>query len=152
MWPTPTLSSEHSLQTIAMLVTGGLIAASVLSRGSHAGDADALDAACGAVEKALESKRVAEQDYDPAVRVGNLSLATGYLSVARQLAPDGELERRTSTQVRKLARKIEAARAQALGELGRGGSQSGDEKISPPPAAGAKDAPPRAAAARKAWM
>ena len=151
MWPAPTLSSEQSLQTIAMLVTGGLIAASVLSRGSHAGEADALDAACGAVEKALEWKRVAEQDYDPAVRVGNLSLATGYLSVARQMAADGELERRTSTQVRKLARKIESARAQALGELGRG-SQSADEKPSAPPAAGAKDAPPRAAAARKAWM
>lgn len=152
MWPAPTADSEHSLKTIAMLVTGGLVAASVLSRGSAAGDADALDAACGAVEKALDWKRVAEQDYDPAVRVGNLSLATGYLSVARQMATDGDLERRTSTQVRKLARKIEAARAQALGELGRAGSASADEKSAPPPAAGAKDAPPRAAEARKAWM
>jgi len=99
----------------------------------------------------LEWKRVAEQDYDPAVRAGNLSLATGYLSVARQMAADGELERRTSTQVRKLARKLEAARSQALGELGRGGSK-GDEQARASPPSAAKDAPPRAAAARKAWM
>tara|TARA_Y100000813_G_C23848869_1_gene205581 strand:+ start:89 stop:439 length:351 start_codon:yes stop_codon:yes gene_type:complete len=98
----------QAVATTAALLVFSLVT-KVLLETPDASGAHALEL----LHQAAHWREVAAQDSDPALRLQHAATASTLLNAARTLARDAELERGCGVNVPRLARKLEAAVADA---------------------------------------